>query len=209
MRGAGNTGSRPFVTGVVIAAGNSRRLGTAKQLLPYRGRTLLEATLAQVRRCRLDQRIVTVGASADEIRATVDLDGFEVVHSAQHREGCASSVTAAVGTVDPRADGIVLLLGDQPGVDPAVVDELVTTARHARIAVCRYRDGTGHPFWLHRDLFPALADLHGDKAVWKLVDAAGESLVELAVDSAVPIDVDVWDDYHRLVAADEEPAPSP
>ncbi|MEZ5096000.1 MAG: hypothetical protein R2731_07650 [Nocardioides sp.] len=67
----------------------------------------------------------------------------------------------------------------------------------------RYRDGIGHPFWLGRALFGRLAELHGDKGVWKLVDAAGDDLVVLDVDAEVPPDVDTWEDYQALLAARE------
>ena len=70
----------------------------------------------------------------------------------------------------------------------------------ADLAVCRYDDGLGHPFWLGRALFGELANLHGDKAVWKLVDAAGPSLVTVAVDGRVPADVDTEADYEALLA---------
>jgi molybdenum cofactor cytidylyltransferase len=70
----------------------------------------------------------------------------------------------------------------------------------APIAVCRYRDGIGHPFWFARSVFPQLAELHGDKGVWKLIESGRHAVVEVAVDTAVPADVDTWADYERLLA---------
>jgi molybdenum cofactor cytidylyltransferase len=61
------------VTGVVLAAGRSTRLGTPKQLLPYAGTTLLGATLEVARHCPFDQLIVTLGGAADDVRAAVGL----------------------------------------------------------------------------------------------------------------------------------------
>ncbi|MCV7103508.1 NTP transferase domain-containing protein, partial [Mycobacterium palustre] len=63
------------VTGVVLAAGGSRRLGAPKQLLPYRDTTLLGATLGVARGAGFDQLIVTLGAAARAVRAAVRLDG--------------------------------------------------------------------------------------------------------------------------------------
>lgn len=188
------------VTGLVLAAGGSRRLGRPKQLLPFAGATLLDATLNLARRCRFDQLIVALGGSADEIERTVDLSGAEVVHNHEYSTGCSSSIASALRVVAPDAAGLVLLLGDQPGVSPAAVFGLVETARGAPIGVCRYRDGIGHPFWLGRDSFEALARLHGDKGVWKLIDAAGDGLLSFTVDTEIPGDVDTWDDYEALLA---------
>ena len=197
------------VTGVVLAAGRSSRLGTPKQLLPYGATTLLGATLQVARRCPFDQLIVTLGGASDEVRESVGFDGIEIVVAEDFGAGCSSSLRAALVRVDPLADGIVLMLGDQPRVRPSSVERLVAarganpiTARGANhIAVCRYSNGIGHPFWLGRHVFGELGRLHGDKGVWKLVHQARASgtLAEVTIDDAIPLDVDTWDDYRRLL----------
>ena len=189
------------VTGVVLAAGYSRRLGTPKQLLPYRDTTLLGATLDVVHRAGFDQLIVTLGGAADAVRDAVTLDGADVVAVEDAGGGCSASLRAALGQVDPRASGIVLMLGDQPGVDPATLRRLAADGPGSEITVCRYTDGIGHPFWLSRGVFSELELLHGDKGVWKIVESGRRSVSELEVDGPVPLDVDTWDDYHRLVAS--------
>ena len=67
------------------------------------------------------------------------------------------------------------------------------------ITVCRYADGIGHPFWFSRSMFGELAQLHGDKGVWKLIESGRYPVCELPVDGPVPLDVDTWDDYRRLL----------
>ena len=190
-----------FVAGLVLAAGGSRRLGRPKQLLPFGDATLLDHTVATARDCGFDQLIVALGGSADEVRATVDLSGTEVVVNEHFGDGCSSSIAAAIGVVDERADALVLLLGDQPGVTGATVRALVAGRGRAELAVCRYDDGRGHPFAFGRETFPELAGLHGDKAVWKLLDRRGEDVAEVAVPGPVPLDVDTWEDYEALLAA--------
>ena len=189
-----------FVTGLVLAAGASVRLGEAKQLLPYRGRTLLDATLDLARSCAFDQLLVTLGGAADLVRERVDLTGVRVVENAEFSTGCGSSVRAAAQAVDPRADGLVLLLGDQPGVGAADVRRVV--AATTPLAVCRYADGLGHPFWFARDVLPELRVLRGDKAVWKLLHSGRYPVTEIPVDGPVPIDVDTRADYRRLLSGE-------
>ena len=200
-----------FVSGVVLAAGNSvrlragpgaRQLGTAKQLLPYRGRTLLDAALDTARACPFDQRIVTLGGSAAAVRARVDLSDFTTVDVPSTGSGCGASVRTAVGAVDPRADGFVLLLGDQPRVRAESVAALIAAAADHPLGVCRYADGLGHPFWFRREVFPALRGLHGDKAVWKLLHSGRHPVTEVPVDGPVPIDVDTRADYRRLLSGE-------
>ncbi|MFR9768070.1 nucleotidyltransferase family protein [Nocardia sp. SC052] len=190
-----------FVTGVVLAAGTSRRLGTPKQLLPYRDTTLLGATLDAVRACGFGQIIVTLGGAAAAVRQQVDLTGVEVVVADDFGSGCSSSLRSALGSVHPLAPGIVLMLGDQPGLSAATVERLIADATTAAITVCGYRDGVGHPFWLPRGLFGQLARLHGDKAVWKIIESGRVPVSRLDVDAAAPLDVDTWADYERLRAS--------
>src|SRR5262245_12407050 len=150
------------VTGLVLAAGGSSRLGEPKQLLPFRGRTLLDATLDVARSCDFDQILVTVGGASEQVRSTVDLTGVDVVENVAYGTGCSSSIVTALDRVDPRADGIVLLLGDQPGVTARAVRALVREVAGHRLGVCRYDDGRGHPLWLGRAVFADLQELHGD-----------------------------------------------
>lgn len=188
--------TRRQVTGVVLAAGNSRRLGIPKQLLPYRHTTLLGATLDVARGCGFDQIVLTLGEAGHAVRASVRLDGIDVVTVDDAGSGCSASLRAALTRVDPRAAGIVLMLGDQPEVDRATVRRLIVEGSAKPVTVCRYSDGVGHPFWLSRSVFGEVAQLHGDKGVWKLLGRLPAG--EVAVDGTVPLDVDTWDDYRRL-----------
>jgi molybdenum cofactor cytidylyltransferase len=194
--------ARP-VTGVVLAAGGSSRLGTPKQLLPYADTTVLGASVDVARACGFDQLIVTLGGSADAVRQAVGLDGIDVVTIDDFGSGCSSSLRAALKHVNPQATGIVLMLGDQPGVSPTTVERLVRASRAstAPIVICRYNDGIGHPFWLGRSTFGELAQLHGDKGVWKVIESGRFPVRELSVEGSVPLDVDTWDDYRRLLAS--------
>lgn len=189
------------ITGIVLAAGRSRRLGRPKQILPYRDSTLLGETLRMARRCGFDQLIVTLGGAADEVREVVALHDVEEVVVDDPASGCSASLRVALEHVEPGSDGIVLLLGDQPGVSERTVRRLLDVGIGEPMAVCRYDDGIGHPFWLSRSVFGELNRLHGDKGVWKLLEAGRFDVLEVAVPGPVPLDVDTWDDYERLIAA--------
>ncbi|MEM7091526.1 MAG: nucleotidyltransferase family protein [Actinomycetota bacterium] len=189
-------------TAVVLAAGSSRRLGQPKQLLEYRGTTLLDVTLNNVRSFGFAETIVALGGAAPEVLERVDLTGLTVVDSVHHTVGCSSSIVASLGAIDSTSDGFMLFLGDQPHVPAAAVNELAAVAdAGAEIGVVDYRNGTGHPFWLARSMFEALAGLHGDKAVWKLLESGMFEAAHATVDADVPLDVDTWDDYQALLGA--------
>ncbi|MDQ6822748.1 MAG: nucleotidyltransferase family protein [Actinomycetota bacterium] len=198
MRGAS---TRPFVTGLVLAAGGSRRLGRPKQLLPFRSSTLLDHVLQVARECEFDQLLCVLGAGADDVRAAVDLSGVPVVENIHFGEGCSSSIAAALEAVDERSDVLVLMLGDQPGVSASTVAKLLAGRGHAPLAACAYEDGRGHPLAFARSVFGELATLHGDKGVWKLLDRHVDEVADVPVDGPIPRDVDTVEDYNAVVAA--------
>lgn len=190
-----------FVTGLVLGAGGSSRLGRPKQLLPYGDRTLLDHTLATARACDFDQLVVPIGGAAAEVRERVDLSGAEVVVNYAYGSGCSSSIAAALGAVDPRCEVLVLMLGDQPGVTPATVQALLDGRGDAPLAVCRYDDGRGHPLAFDRTIFARLTELHGDKGVWRLLDERADDVAEVRIPGPVPLDVDTPEDYEAVLAA--------
>jgi molybdenum cofactor cytidylyltransferase len=190
-----------FVTGLVLAAGSSARLGRPKQLLPYRDSTLLEHVIDTARASPIDQLIVALGGSAGEVLERVDMRTAEVVLNEAHADGCSSSIAAALPRIHPAAEVLVLLLGDQPGVTAASVRAVVHGRGGAPVAVCLYDDGRGHPFAFARSMFDELAQLHGDKGVWKLLDRRPELVREVRIAGPIPADVDTLEDYKTLLSA--------
>lgn len=192
--------TRPIVTGLVLAAGGSKRLGEPKQLLPYGDRTLLDHVLDVARACDFDQLICALGGSATAVRDKVDLSGATVVENHHFGEGCSSSIAAALADIDERAGVLVLMLGDQPGVTPQTVATLLAGRGDAPLAACGYDDGRGHPLAFARSTFGELASLHGDKGVWKLLDRRASEVVDVPVPGPIPRDVDTWADYRAVVS---------
>ena len=181
------------VAGLVLGAGGSKRLGEPKQLLPYRGGTLLGYVVGVARSCAFDQLVVAVGP----VREGIDLDGAEVVVNDDYDQGCSSSIAASLSVID--ADVMVLMLGDQPGVTAATVRALLAGRGDSALAICRYDDGLGHPIAFASSTFRELAALHGDKGVWKMVDRG--PVTEVPVAGPIPLDVDTRADYEAVLAS--------
>jgi molybdenum cofactor cytidylyltransferase len=186
----------PRVSGVVLGAGSSRRLGRPKQTLPLGDTTLLGWVVRDVEASSLDHVIVVVGGSEDEARAGLTLTRAEVVSNAAYASGCASSLLAGMDTAGD-CDALMLLLGDMPGVDAGVIDAVRADWERQQpwAAVTDYHGKAGHPFVFSAAAFPTLRGLHGDKAVWKILDAQPERVRRVPVDRPLPADIDTWDDY--------------
>ncbi len=198
------------VCGIVLGAGSSRRLGRPKQSLPLGDATLLGRTVREIEASSLDRVIVVVGGAEAEARAGVAQGRAELVSNAAYASGCASSLLAGLDAAGD-CDAVMLLLGDMPGVDAAVID--LTRADWDRerpwAAVTVYRGRPGHPFVFSAEAFPTLRSLHGDKAVWKILDGHPERVRPVPIDRLLPTDVDTWDDYLAVCATfGVEPAPA-
>lgn len=192
---------RRFLTGLVLAAGSSKRLGQPKQLLPYRGTTLLGWAIAQAEAsAALDEVLVILGHASDDILASVTLALAQPVLNPEFGEGCAASYRTGLAAADQRAEGVLILLSDQPGVDAEAIGRVAAAwrASDARIVIASYQNTPGHPLLFDRQLFPDLAALHGDKAAWKLVDQHPDWVQAVEMGRPLPRDVDTWADYMAL-----------
>ena len=189
------------VCGIVLGAGSSRRLGRPKQTLPLGDTTLLGWVVRDVEASSLDRVIVVVGGAEEEARAGFNPGRAEVVSNSSYATGCASSLLAGLDTAG-ECDAVMLLLGDMPGVDKDVIDSVRAEWETGRpwAAVTDYRGRPGHPFVFSDDAFATLRGLHGDKAVWKILDAQPERVRRIPVDRPLPLDVDTWDEYQAVCA---------
>jgi len=166
------------IGGLVLAAGEARRFGSAKQLAPHRGRPLLEHALAAMAASAVSSRVVVLGARAEQIAAAVALHGARAVVAADWAEGQAASLRAGVAALAGEADAIVVVLGDQPEIAPGAIDRVIAARNPAADAVRATYDGRpGHPVLLERSLFAACRALRGDQGARELLRSARVALV--------------------------------
>ncbi len=184
------------VVGIVLGAGASRRLGRPKQTLPFGDTTLLGWVIRDVEASDLDRVILVLGGAAEEALAGARPGRAEVVTNTAYGTGCASSLLAGLDAAGP-VNAVMLVLGDMPGVNAEVIDAVRADWESHRpwAAVTDYRGLPGHPLVFSAAAFADLRGLHGDKAVWKLLDAYPERFRQVPADRDLPQDVDTWDDY--------------
>jgi molybdenum cofactor cytidylyltransferase len=191
------------MVGIVLGAGASKRLGRPKQTLPFRDTTLLGHVLRETEASSLARVILVVGGAADEALVAIEPRRAEVVRNDSYGTGCASSLLAGLDAAGDEAEAVMLVLGDMPGVGPALIDEVAGAWEERRpwAAVTSYRGELGHPFVFARAAFPDLRGLHGDKAVWKLIERHPDRVERIGVDRPLPRDVDTWEDYEAALSA--------
>jgi len=201
------------VVGVVLGAGLGERMregvGQQKQLLAYRGTTLLGEAVAQAEASSLDRVIVVLGAAADDVEATLTPERATIAYNPDYQRGNLSSLKVGVVAAGDH-DAIVHLVGDMPGVGASLIDLVVDAWNQDRrpLAVTRYRDRVAHPFVLAAATTSRLDQLREPKAIWRLIrDSDPADVLEVEAGHDAPIDVDTREDYERLLASERESSP--
>jgi molybdenum cofactor cytidylyltransferase len=190
------------MVGIVLGAGASKRLGRPKQTLPFGDTTLLGHVMRDVEASALERVVLVVGGAAEEALAGLDLRRAQVARNDSYGTGCASSLLAGLDAAGD-CDAVMLILGDMPGVDGAAIDAVAAAwqAAPSWAALTSWRGTLGHPFVFAADAFSDLRELHGDKAVWKLVERHPERVRDIELDRPLPRDVDTWDDYEAALSS--------
>lgn len=191
-----------MIAGIVLAAGRSSRLGRPKQLLPIHGEPLLRYTLRRILASSLDEIIVIIGHEADAVRAAIADLPIEIVFNPDAALGQSTSVIAGLRTLAPDTEAAMVLLGDQPGVAPDVIDAIIAAWREtgAPIVAPRYLEGIANPVLFDRRVFSELATLEGDAGARRIVRAHEKTgtLHLVPVAKPAPRDVDTEADYAAL-----------
>jgi CTP:molybdopterin cytidylyltransferase MocA len=190
----------PRIAGVVLAAGAASRFGAPKQLAVLDGRPLLQHALDAQADAGLDERVLVLGARAEEVRAAVDPRGARVVVCAGWEEGMAASLRAGLEDLSPGTWAVVTL-GDQPRIPAAAVravaDAALAGAGGAAAVRATYGGTQGHPIALGPAILARVARLRGDVGARPLLAGAAVHELELGALGS-PDDVDTPEQLEAL-----------
>jgi molybdenum cofactor cytidylyltransferase len=189
---------------IVLAAGESRRMGTPKQLLPFGDRTILERVVDTLMTAGVGEVIVVLGHLADQVRKALGERPVHPVINDQYRDGMLSSVKCGVRATGPEHDAALVALGDQPHIDSSVVADIIQHYRGgtAGIVIPRYGVKKGHPIIINlRKYRQEILDLPADIGLNALMQEHTEDvrLFDIATEDIVR-DIDVPEDYTRELA---------
>jgi len=194
-----------MINAIVLAAGESKRMGKPKALLAFRDRTFLEQIVTVLQTSRADGITVVLGAQADAIAQTVDLSDVEVVINRDYRNGQLSSLVAGLEHVPQQTEAILLCLVDHPFITSEIVDQIVGEFRrtNAAIVVPTFNRRRGHPTLFGRSMFKQLIEAPADKGARHVVYANEDKVLEFAVsDSNVLAGINAADDYRKYFGVD-------
>jgi molybdenum cofactor cytidylyltransferase len=191
---------------IVLAAGAATRMGAQKQLLRYRGLTLLEHCVGQALEARLNPVIVVVGAGAPEVRAAIAAQPVKIVENPAWQSGMGSSLGAGIHcllNMSANAAAVGVLLADQPRVRAEhliAMRQLLETGSALAVAA-EYSGDLGVPAFFKRELFAALAGLPPEAGARRLLRQSGLHVSAYSLPEAA-VDIDTPEDFAQLTNQD-------
>ncbi|MCL4262631.1 MAG: putative selenium-dependent hydroxylase accessory protein YqeC [Anaerolineae bacterium] len=194
------------VTAVILAAGEGRRMGQPKQLLPWGTRTVLGETLYQISQSLVHEIIVVTGHAAEAIGAEVGhFHGWptpRLIHNPDYQKGeMLSSLQRAVWGLDVGVTAVLVILADQPMVESPIYDQLLAAFWQGKgeLIVPTFNGQRGNPVLIGRRYFAELLRLPAESAPRALLQAHPDALYLLPVDTdSVICDLDTPEEYERL-----------
>ena len=192
-----------MISAILLAAGESKRMGRPKQLLPLGETTMVERAIDNLLGAGVGEVIVVVGYRAPEIIKKIASKPVKIAANQAYQQGMSTSIIAGLKLVDEGAGAVMLALADQPLVDSQTVSRLISEfgSHHEGIAIPTYQGQRGHPVIFSIRYREELSRLKGDIGGRQIVSDHPDDILEVAVDSpAVVSDIDTADDYHFHLA---------
>lgn len=187
---------------IILAAGESSRLGFPKQTLLYHGKTLLELSIAAGLRSKCSPLIVVLGANAESIEDGIKQYNINIIYNAEWAEGMSSSIRAGVKAImkDHTIENMVIMLCDQPFVTNIVIDNLLDKQKASgkKIVACTYKETAGVPALFNKSLFGELSTLTGQEGAKKIFNIHQEEIAFIEFKKGA-IDIDTLTDYRELI----------
>jgi molybdenum cofactor cytidylyltransferase len=193
-----------MIWAVVLAAGESRRMGQPKLLLPYGDGTIIEMVVRNVASSRADRAVIVLGGNRREIEQKIRTVAMKRVVNRRYKEGMFSSIRRGLSALPASAGAAVFVLADQPDVPTSVIDLLIEAYRREKkgIVLPVFRKKRGHPLLLDLKYRREIEALSPDIGLRGLLRKHPDDILEVRVSSpAVLKDIDDPDDYGRSLRA--------
>jgi molybdenum cofactor cytidylyltransferase len=192
-----------MISGILLAAGESRRMGSPKALLSYQGQTFIERICTAFLNAGVDELVVVLGAHADALRpALPSHPALRTVVNAHYFQGQLSSLMVGIGTLSPDSEAAVVNLVDHPLVSSATIKALIDSFRTAPlpILIASYQGRRGHPVLFSSQVYGEILAAPLDRGAKVVVRKDPSRVREVQLDDpGILADIDTPEDYKRYV----------
>lgn len=200
-----------WVSAILLGAGESKRMGEDKLMLPWGKKTVFERCLNTLLQSELGEVIVVLRAGSETIEERIKRDPafkrrrIRVAINRDYQRGMSSSIVRGLKYVHPGSGGILIALGDQPLLKARTINALIHAfgRGEGKIAVPFYNGQRGNPILFDRSYMTDLKKLRGDIGGRRIIESHPDKVVRVRTKSeAVVKDIDSWDEYVRQTTAD-------
>ncbi len=196
-----------MIAAIVLAAGESRRMGSPKALLPIGGKPFIERIVSVLAASKVGKVFVVLGHNAAEMKPKIDHLPVTIVINKDYAKGQLSSLIAAIRSlkeedVGERVDGVLVHLVDHPFLSLALVNHMIDQFYKSKklIVIPRYKGRRGHPVIFSSQLFTELLEAPLDQGAKAVVRAHRDETLEIeAEDEGVVVDIDTPEEYRQRV----------
>jgi molybdenum cofactor cytidylyltransferase len=187
---------------VLLAAGESRRMGEFKQLLPFGGKTFVACCVDNLLASRASEVVIVTGHRERDIQSAIGSRPVRFAHNEDYRSGMSSSIKRGVQALSASARVVIIALVDQPQIGPGVFNQVIEAYEKMRplIVVPTYDGRNGHPIAIDLSLKEQILAMDPNLGLRQVVHANAARVARVEVASeAVLIDCDFPEDYRRLL----------
>jgi len=186
---------------LILAAGESKRMGKAKLLLHYDQKTIIEDVVHNCLSSNSDKVIVVLGGHREKILPLIKHLPVSVIFNPDYKKGMLSSIQCGIRSLPPNTGAIIFVLSDQPGIPSDVIDLLIDTYNKTKkgILLPVFSQRRGHPILIDVKYTEKILNLSPDIGLRRLIHAHPDDILEVPVDNPnVLKDIDTPEDYKRF-----------
>jgi molybdenum cofactor cytidylyltransferase len=197
---------------ILLAAGQSSRMGAFKPLLPFGNKTVIECCIDYLREGGVETIVVVLGHRSDDLREALENQDVSFAFNPDPTSEMGASIAAGIQQLPESGKATLIALTDHPAVPATVVKTLIAEwVKGARIVIPMWRHRGGHPVLVDLSFKPELLTLSSSGGLRTLFQNHRGAVLRVEVDSPfIARDMDTWDDYRALhQEVTGEPAPEP
>jgi molybdenum cofactor cytidylyltransferase len=191
--------NRLFISVIVLAAGESKRMGEPKQLMPFGSSTIIEKTIGNFLDSDVTEIILVTGYKSSEIVDKVAGKPVKIVENSNYLQGMSTSISAGLNQVSIESQGVMIALADQPFVDSQTINHLIKEfgVQNKGILIPCYRSERGHPVIFSFKYKEALMALKGDVGGKEIINNNPDDVAEIEVECyGIVADIDTKESYY-------------
>jgi molybdenum cofactor cytidylyltransferase len=188
--------------GIILAAGESMRMGFPKMLLTFNGKTMIENVISNVTGSEVDNTMVVLGADIETLLDLIGKSSVNYCYNDNYKEGMLSSVKCGFRNLPSDFEAVLVFQGDQPFITPKVINTVIAAYRLSRkgIVIPVYEKKRGHPLLIDRKYRSEIERLDPLEGLHSLAYKHSDDVQEVETDDAgILRDFDTYEDYNKEI----------